>query len=93
METNSNLNRSNFSSDTQGNSDLLHHYSKAKKASISEIDAPLELILPHPDSSTLDCHENHGTRHDLGEEEGEEEDDYDGGYRWEVGSRHISKER
>ena len=37
METNSNLNRINFSSDTQGNSDLLRHYSKAKKTLISEI--------------------------------------------------------
>ncbi len=93
METNSNLNRINFSSDTQGNSDLLRHYSKAKKTSISEIYDPLELTLPHPGSSTLNCHENHGARHDLGEEEGEEEDDYDGGYSWEVGPRHNSKER
>ena len=92
METNSNLNRSNFSSDTQGNSDLFCQSPK-QKASISEIDNPLELTLPHPGSSTLDCHENHGTRHDLGEEEGEEEDDYDGGYRWEEGPRHNSKER
>ena len=83
METNSNLNRSN----------LLRHYSKAKKTLISEIDDPLELTLPHPGSSTLNCHENHGARHDLGEEEGEEEDDCDGGYSWEAGSRHISKER
>ena len=31
--------------------------------------------------------------HDMGEEEGAEEDDYDGGNSGEVGSRHISKER
>jgi hypothetical protein len=61
----------------QGNSDLLCQHSERlqgnKQHQTSRIDTPLELTLPHSSLLTLDCHENHGLSHDLGEEEGEEE--------------------